>query len=227
MQRTTHQLALSAGIFLLSCRAPEEQILSKFFDAVRSGDHVTLSGMSVVGFSGPVESWELVEVLSELRQPFRLSELRRYAAEAEEERERQFYEYSEFRKKNLEELKVIRHRLEQDPQYRFQGSWGEIQTEWESFRTRYEDLDRRRQDILLEIDRELSLAKMSLMSSEEIDRLDGEVVVKEVLLKVNRREYGERPYLFRLRMYELTSTESDYKPPSRWIITSIEEQEAS
>jgi hypothetical protein len=222
VKRLTHTLALSAGVFLVSCQGPEEQILAKYFDAVRSGDHVTLAGMSVAGFSGPVESWKIIEVGPESREPFRLPVLHQLSVETEEERDRQFYEFSEFREGNLAALNRIRNRLDEDPAYRFHGKWGEIQSEWEGFRERYEDLDLRRQGILREIDNELKLAKMSLMTSEEIDEFVGEVITKEVVLRIETAEGGERPYLFVLRKYDLTSNDGEFKPPSRWIITSIE-----
>jgi hypothetical protein len=178
--------------------------------------------MSVEGFSGPVESWKVIEVAPELREPFRLPGLRERAVDAEEERQQQFYEYSEFRQTHLAALNQIRDRLDKDPEYRFHGKWGEIQAEWEHFRDRYEDLDHRRQEILREIDEELKLARMSLMISEEIDGFYGEVVSKEVVLRIKSAEGGERPYRFYLRKYDLTSHDGGFKPPARWIITAIE-----
>jgi hypothetical protein len=215
---------VSAGFFVFSCQSPEEQVLSKYFDAVRSGDHVTLAGMSVVGFSGPVESWKVVEVGQESRSPFRLPDLRQRSVAAKEELEEQFYEYSAFRKNNLDALDRIRDRLDEDPGYRFHGRWGEIQSQWEVFQDRYDDLDRRRQEILKEIDEEVRLAEMSLMISEEIDGFDGEVINKDVILRIESAEGGDRLYRFVLRKYDLTSMEVGFKPPSRWIVTAIEEQ---
>jgi hypothetical protein len=215
---------ISACLFILSCRGPEEQVLDKYFEAVRSGDHVTLAGMSVVGFSGPVESWKVIEVGPESRQPFRLPELRQQSADAKLELEEQFYEYSDFRKNNLAALNRIRDRMDEDPDYRFHGKWGEIQSEWERYRDRYEDLESRRQEILREIDEELRLAEMSLMISNEIDGLGGEVITKAVTLRITTGEGGERRYRFELRKYELTSRDGDFNPPSRWIVTAIEEQ---
>jgi hypothetical protein len=217
-------VAIPAGFFLVSCLGPEEQVLDKYFDAVRSGDHVTLAGMSVVGFSGPVESWKVVEVDPESREPFRLQDLRRRSVAAKLELDEQFYEFSDFREKNLAAFKRIRDRMDEDPGYRFHGKWGDIQSEWEVFQDRYESLDRRRQVILQEIEEEVRLAEMSLMISEEIDGFDGEVVTKEVILRIETAEGGERLYRFVLRKYDLTSRDGGFKPPSRWIITSIEEQ---
>jgi hypothetical protein len=223
MRRIHFYLTLSASLLFVTCRGPEEEFLAKFFDAVRSGDHVTLAGISVVGFSGPVDSWELMEIRPEAREPFRLAELRRRAIDAEDEVEQQFVEFSEFRKRHLEAFEMIRDRMDAQPEYRFRGEWGEIQEEFERFRDRYDDLSLRRQNIRRDIDRETMLAKMSLMSAEEIDRLRGEIVIKEVLLKVMTPETGERTYVFTLRKYDLFNRETEFKPPSRWIITSIEE----
>ena len=223
MRRIGQVVCLAVSVFALSCRGVEEQTLDKFFDAVRKGDHVTLVRMSVVGFSGPIESWEVVEVESESRVAFRIPELRRQEELAKEEREQQFTEYMQFADRNSQELKMILARMDSDPEYRFQGAWGEIQKAWESFRERNEEWHRKRDEILLEIDEELKLSKMSLMSSEEIEQMEGGVLVKDVLVNVTKPEAGERPYVFTLRKYELSRKGSDYKPPSKWIITAIEE----
>ena len=216
-------VCLAASVFVLSCRGVEEQTLDKFFDAVRRGDHVTLVRRSVVGFSGPIESWEVLEVESESSVPFRLPELRRQQEQAKEERDQQFTEYMQFANRNSQELKMILARMDSDPDYRFQGAWGEIQKTWETFRERNEEWHRKQGDILLEIDQELKLSKMSLMSSEDIEQLEGGALVKEVLVNVTKPEAGERAYFFTLRKYELSRKGSEYKPPSKWIITAIEE----
>ena len=223
MQRIGQVVCLAVSILVLSCRGVEEQTLDRFFDAVRSGDHVTLVRMSVVGFSGPIESWEVIEVESESRVAFRIPELRRQQEEAKKEREQQFTEYMQFANSNSQELKMILARMDSDPDYRFQGAWGEIQKAWETFRERNEEWHRKRDEILLEIDQELKLSKMSLMSSEEIEQLEGGAHVKEVLVNVTKPEAGKRSYLFTLRKYELVRKGREYKPPSKWIITAIEE----
>ncbi len=119
---------------------------------------------------------------------------------------------------------MILARMDSDPDYRFQGAWGAIQEEWETFRDRDEEWQLKRQENLQALDQELKLSKMSLMSSEEIDELEGEVITREMLVNVAKPEAGERSYLFTLRKYELTRARSEYKPLSRWIIAGIEEE---
>ncbi len=214
-------VVISAALCLLSCRAPEEQALSKFFLAARMGDNLTISGLSVVAFPGSVESWEMVETLDGSPQPFLLPELRRKSEDAEEERNQQFEEYSLFRNENYEDLKTIRDRMDREPDHKFTGRRGEIQAEWERFREKYEDLDRRRQEIVKDVEKELRLTRMSLMCSQDPDSLAGEVVIRQALIAVRTQEQGEKTYRFALRRYNLRS--SDGQLPSRWIITSIEE----
>jgi hypothetical protein len=227
MHKIGRVACLSAGVFVLSCRGVEEQTLSKFFDAVRSGDHVTLLGMSVVGFSGPIESWDVIEVHSESRAPFRVPDLRQRQKQIEEERKQRFVEYMEFVKANPQELAMIRARMDSDPDYRFQGEWGELQREWESFRDREDEWHRKRLEVMRVLEQERKLSKMSLMSSEEIDELEGDVITRQVLVNVDKSESGERPYLFTLRKYDLTRPGTEYKPPSKWIIAGIEEEPES
>ncbi len=216
-------LLISSSLTILACRGPEEEALSRFFAAVQSSDRATQAGMSVVAFSGPAQSWHIVEIGPEESRPFHLPELRRESEKTENERDEQFLEYSNFRRQNLETLKAVQRRLDIEPDYRFRGKRGEVQTEWERFREKYEELDRRRQEVLRKIDEELKLAKMSLMSSEEIDKFEGVVLAKDVVLSIDDGENGEKSYRFVLWKYKLTSRQSDYQPPSRWIITTIEQ----
>ena len=222
MRRLKLGVVISSSLSLLLCRGPEEEALGRFFAAVQSGDRTTQAGMSAVTFSGRAESWHIVEIGPEEGRPFRLPELRRKSAETEDERDKQFLEYSAFRRENLDTLRAVQARLDRDPDYRFSGKRGEVQAEWERFRGKYEDLDRRRQEVLREIDEELKLAKMSLMSSEEIDKFEGVVLTKNVILGVNDGQSEDKRYRFVLWKYNLTSNQSDYQPPSRWIVAAIE-----
>jgi hypothetical protein len=62
------------------------------------------------------------------------------------------------------------------------------------------------------------------LTSDEIDRFDGEVLTLEVLINVEAPDGAATPYLFTLRKYNLTNTENNFTPPSRWIIIQIQEQ---
>jgi hypothetical protein len=223
MRRLKRWALISSSLTILSCRGPEEEALSRFFAAVQAGDRATQAGMSAVAFSGPAQSWHIVEIGPDESRRFRLPELRQESEKTETERDEQFLEYSSFRRENLETLKAVRSRMDIDPDYRFTGKQGEVQAEWERFREKYEDLDRRRQEVIRRIDEELKLAKMSLMSSEEVDKFEGEVLAKDLVLSIDDGQSGEKSYRFVLWKYNLTSKQSDYRPPSRWIITTIEQ----
>ena len=70
-------------------------------------------------------------------------------------------------------------------------------------------------------------ARESVLTGDDIDLFDGEVLTREILVGVRTSSTAgpgsdETPYLFTLKKYNLTRGMDDFTPPSRWIITRIE-----
>jgi hypothetical protein len=214
-----------AVTFLLSCGGSDQQVLNKFFAATRAHDNATVAAVSLIALPDDLEvqSWEVVEVRAATNEPFRLPELSRTVEEAKTARDDQFEEFSRFRLANYDDLMKIEERLDRDPEYEFKGGLAEIRAEYEGFREERRKHEYRLRDIQQEIEEEKKPATKSLMSSTEIEKFAGEVLTKDVLLTIETGS-GEKPYLFTLRKYNLTNQDSGFTPPSRWIITNIEEQ---
>lgn len=208
---------------LIACGGgPERALLRTFFAALQTNDNATLASMSTVGFEGTVESYEIVSVSEDTVQPFRLPDLREAAEEAKTVRDEHWEEFGIFQDEHFEDLEAIRERVEQEPDYRFSGRRGELQTEWDRWReerSAHEAALREANDAL---DRERTRASMS-MGATSLTGFSGEVVTREVIVNVTTQEEGQKPYRFTLSRYNLTAGENS--PPSRWIITGIEPAE--
>jgi hypothetical protein len=212
-------------VLLFACGGSEQEVLRKFFTATRLEDTNLVAAVSVVAFPGEsVESWEVVEVRPTTSEPFKLAELRREAATAKEARDAQYARFSEFRLANYDDLLRIEEQLEKDPDHQFKGRMAELNTEYQGFREERRELELELREIKQATEDEKKPARKSLLTSDEIDRFDGEVLTLEVLINVEAPDGAATPYLFTLRKYNLTNTENNFTPPSRWIIIQIQEQ---
>jgi hypothetical protein len=192
--------------------------------ACRSGDNATIASVSQVSF--PVaegcEDWELLEVSEEVTEPFRLSELRSQLNEAKRERDVQFEKGKYFLEDNYNEIEKIQLRLDKNPDATFSGRLGEVHEEWQSIIETRKTLERKVQELNREVEKEIKLAKMSLLANVPVEGLEGSVHKKEVKVSVTTEGAG-KPYTFGLLRYNLTNPETNVSPRGRWIIVSIEE----
>ena len=209
---------------LIACGGgPERTLLRTFFTAVQANDNATLASMSTVGFEGTVESYEIVSVGEETVQPFRLPDILEASEEAKTTRDEHWEEFGIFQDEHFEDIEAIQDRVEQEPDYRFSGSRGELQTEWERWREERSAHEAALREANAAVDRERTQASMSVMGATTLTGFSGEVVTKDVVVNVTTQEDGLKPYRFTLSRYNLTAGENS--PPSRWIITSIEPAE--
>lgn len=215
----------SIGVGLLACSGgAETNLLNSFFMAARSGDNATIAAMSATTFPGEgIQSWEVIEISPEMSEPFRLGELRTKAAEARSERDIQFEKGKYFLEDNYDAIEKIQLKIDQAPDYKFDGALGDVQAEWDKIIADRKTLERTAQQLNREAENEAKLANMSLMSQANVNNLEGTVLKKQVLVSVTE-EAGEKTYTFDLEKYDLHEEGATRTLPSRWIITSIEEK---
>ena len=218
-------LVVSAAVLgLLACMGGiEKQLLSRFFVSCGAGDNATVANISLVQFPGVCESWEILEIGPERSEPFRVPELRRQIAEAKHERDLQYERGKNFLEDNYNSIEKIQIQLEENPDHEFTRQLGDVQVAWEKTIQERKDLERKMQDIKRDLERELRIVSMTMMSSPEIKGLDGNVTTKEVLLNVTTGG-EEKPFAFILQKYNLINKEDDKAAASRWIIIDIQEK---
>ena len=205
-----------------ACGGAEQEVLRRFFRATMYEDTNTVAALSLVSFpGGAVESWDVVEVVPTTREPFKLSELRSRAETAKIERDAQFAVFSDLRLANYPDLLWIEERLEENPDYPFRGKLADLHAEYQSYRKERVVLELGLREIKKAMEDEKRPARKSVMTSDDIELFDGEVLTREVLIDVKTASEPEAVYLFTLKKYELTNLENDFTPPSRWIVVSV------
>ncbi len=225
MVRLKDLVVSSAVVSLLAaCSGGEEKgLLNRFFMACRSGDNQTVASVSQVPFPAEgCEAWEVLEVSEPMTAPFRIVELGKKVNDAKKERDTQFEKGKYFLEDNYADIEKIQLKLDSDPDFKFNGKTGEVQEQWDKIIADRKTLERSVQEYNRDLEKETKLAKMSLMTDVPLNKLEGTVLTKTVNVSVTSNGQP-KAYTFTLQKYDLTNTENNTSPKSRWIITSIDE----
>lgn len=223
MGRIRSLLVVSILGLMVSCSGGEQQILKTFFVAVQGGDNATLSGISVARFPGTVSSWEILEVGAESTEPFTLAALHAEFLKTKEALDKKKEEDEFFARMNAEKAREYQKRIAADPEYEFKGEMAEFQTEWKTRLGQQKELEAKLKEARRAVDELRDAAALSLNTVVN-DNFEGDVRGKTVRLKVNDGSQ-DKIYSFTLQRFELSDTERNLTPMSRWVITEIQEQD--
>ena len=217
--RRVAALAALLALPSLGCRGAEQELVDRFFEATQRGDNPSVASLSMVAFPVDVESWNVLEVGEERREPYLVPELFERVGAAEDERDAQFKVFGEFRRINYETLRGMQARLREDPEHRFSGRLGELKDEWDGYREQRLQVVAKLRDAELDLEREIRRVSKSLQRESTPEFLTGETQRKLALVRVTTTG-GDRHYEVTLTRYDLKN-QFDATVPTRWIITAI------
>lgn len=203
----------------VGCKGPEQEVLDRYLDASQRGDNETVAALSMVAFPEDVESWNILEIGAERRDPYLVPELRESVGAAEDERDAQFKVFGEFRRENYDTLMRIRARLIDDPEYHFPGRNGELQDEWAAFRLERRQVVAKLHEAEIALEQEIRRVNKSLQRESFPEYLTGVALRKDARVRVTTGD-GDGHYVITLTQYELTN-QFDSLVPARWIVTEV------
>ena len=203
----------------VGCAGVEHEVLDRYLEASQRRDNATVAALSMVAFPADVESWNILEISDERRDPYLVPELRQIVASAEDERDAQFKVFGEFRRKNYETLRRISVRLSDEPEYHFPGQLGELQDQWEVFRQERRQAEAKLHQAEIALEREIRRVNKSLQRESRPEYLSGEILRKDGRVRVTTAA-GDEHYTITVTQYELKNR-FDALVPARWIITEV------
>ncbi|GMR21799.1 MAG: hypothetical protein BMS9Abin37_0115 [Acidobacteriota bacterium] len=207
----------------VGCVGPEQEVLDRYLDASQRGDNETVAALSMVAFPEDPESWNILEIGDERRDPYLVPELRQIVETAEDERDAQFKVFGEFRRENYETLRRIRARIIDQPDYHFPGRNGELQDQWEVFRLERRQVVAKLHEAEIALELEIRRVNKSLQRESFPEYLTGVALRKNARVRVTTDE-GDEHYVITLTQYELKN-QFDALVPARWIITEVAKAE--
>ncbi len=203
----------------VGCAGPEQEVLDRYLEASQRGDNETVAALSMVAFPEDVESWNILEISDERRDPYLVPELRQIVETAEDERDAQFKVFGEFRRENYETLRRIGARVSDEPDYHFPGRNGELQDQWEVFRLERRQVVAKLHEAEIALEREIRRVNKSLQRESSPEYLTGQTLRKDARVRVTTPA-GDEHYIITLTQYELEN-QFDALVPARWIITEV------
>ena len=205
-----------------ACVGPEVELIDRYLGASQRGDNATVAALSMVAFPEPIESWNVLEMSEERREPYLVPGMVEDVKRAEEVRDEQFKIYDNFRQSNYETLRNIQARLREDSEYRFTGRLGELQDQWDAYRVERREVVAQLRDAEIVLEQEIRRVNKSLQRESTPVYLTGETRHKDARVRVTTPS-GDSHYRITVTMYELTN-QFDALVPARWIITELVEE---
>jgi hypothetical protein len=204
---------------LFSCGGGETQAIKTFMSAVQAGDEAAQAAVSTVDFPGEVGTWEIVEVSPETTVPCQLPELREKLRAANQDVDYHAQKFGNFLADNKDLRERYESQIAKDPDYEFKGELAEYKAQWDELSQEEKRLAQIAKDTANEMDKKKAAAGISLMGATVTDDYDGDVAVKEAVVRVN-----DELYTFTLSKYNLVNQVNQSRPRSRWIISDIKKQ---
>ncbi len=220
--RSSFKISIAISILLSACGGgdSEEQVLRGFFDAVQKGDRAALERVSLAGFDGKLESWEIIERGTESEAPFQLADLEARLEAKRNELSAQRKENASFVSDNRETYDAYKTKYAEDPSSPFQGALLSFHEQLQEKQTRLAQLEVDAEQLALEVEALEKAATMSLSTPVDTS-FEGQVKVKPLQVRVNDGS-GDKTYAIVLQRYELVDTEQNRTPTARWIIAEIQ-----
>jgi hypothetical protein len=204
-----------------ACRSEEHEVLDRFLDASRRGDHQMVAMLSLVAFPEEVVDWDVLSIGEPRREPYRVPELRERVVAAEDRRDRQFRAFGEFRQENFDDLARIQRRLRDEPEASFTGRQLELYEAWERFREERREVVTSLHEAERALEWEIRRVNKSLQRDSTPEYLDGETVERVGRVRVSG---SGRIYAVTLLRYDVQN-QFDAVVPARWIITAVEPED--
>lgn len=209
-----------AGIFLvlvISCGSPEKGLFSRYFEAVKFNDKMTMSTMAYEPVTLEFTKWRLTSLTPEEKKALPLNELYRQQDALKTKRDEIINQVADLKDK-LDEARANLEKARGGAKKKAQEEVDEVEREYQQVRNEYEKIQKEWNSLKAKIDKERALFNLSVgIEWPEGVELEGEMSTKEASLEITTPK-DVKNYKAILRKYDVKSPETDRILPSRWII---------
>lgn len=215
-----------AGIFLIlviSCGSPEKSLFSRYFEAVKFNDKMTMSTMAYEPMTLEFTKWRLTLLTPEEKKPLPLNELYRQQDALKTKRDEIINQVADLKDK-FDEARANLEKARGGAKKKAQEEVNEAEREYHQGRSEYERIQKEWNSLNAEIDKERALFNLSAgIEWPEGVELEGEMGIKEANIEITTPK-DIKNYKAILRKYDVKSPETGRILPSRWIIEKFVHQ---
>jgi len=218
MRGAAHGAILGVAALSVACGGgSEKRVVDQYFNALRANDNVTLTSFAMVSFDKKVDNWKVKGASPETRSPAILPELAKKVAELEAElaaNKKAAGAYSNEHYVEIDKVKELQKAGKPIP-----ANLKDVAEKWAQFNEKDRELKRAVAEARAAVEREKRNVTLSVGQQEDVEKLTGEVVTKQV--DVDLTIGGQvQPYVMTLRKYELSGG-SGSRMVSRWVVQNI------
>jgi hypothetical protein len=222
-ERTTaFVVALGLAVAALGCAGgAETNVVNQYFTALAADDTSTLTSFALVAFDQKVDTWKVVSVGEETREPAPLPQLVTRQQELAAALAANMKEARAWGNDLEIYPKLDRVRELQKAEKKIPASLVEIADKWEAFNERDRELKTQVSDAKRAVEAERRNTTLSVGKREDLDTLTGEVVDTTVNVDLTI-DAQTKPYIMGLRKYDLEGDGSGARMMSRWVVQSLD-----
>ncbi len=210
-------------VLIISCGSPEKGLFSRYFEAVKFNDKMTMSTMAYEPMTLEFTKWRLVSMTQEERKALPLNELYKQQDALKTRRDQIINQVADL-KDTLDEARAKLEKARGGAKKKAQEEVDRAESEYQQGRAEYERIQKEWNSLKAEIDKERALFNLSVgIEWPEGVELEGEMAVKEANLEITTPK-DVKNYKAILRKYDVKSPETGKLLPSRWIIEKFVHQ---
>ena len=214
----TGAIVLAATLAAAACSPPEKRIVDQYFSAINQEDTQTLSSFAAVRFDKKVQSWKVVSVSEEIKEPAALPDLYSTAQAAEQavaDNKKKAQAYSLDHYNDIQKVLEARKKNAAIP-----AGLQATATTWDTFNQKDRELKKEAAESRDAFEHEKRYVAFSVGQVDGIETSPGEMQTKQVDLQLTV-EGQTRDYVMTLRRYNLTA-ETVQRIISRWVVFKLE-----
>ncbi len=211
--------------FSWSCKSkPEQNLLSRYFNAISLNDTTTMSTMAVDPIKIDAESWKVTAVSEEKIEPAGLAEIA--AREADLKKQQDAHVPTTLDAKDALDIAKDDYTTARTAAAKAaaKAKMDEAQKKYDEEYAKHQDIIRQYNEAKAAAAKEEEITAFSLGAGQlpNIRDLKGNVHTKDVEIEVTTKAGAAEKYKIAMKMYQLKDETNNVNHRGRWVITKIE-----
>ncbi len=216
---TALAVALGLAVAGLACSSAEKNVVNQYFTALRANDQGTLTSFAMVAFDQKVDDFSVVAISPGVKAPATLPDLVKKQRDLEAQQKANEKEYRAWGNDLAVYPKLDQVRAARAKGGKLSAALRPVAEKFDAFQAKDREFKKAVSDAKAAVEREKRNVALSVGQTEDIETLTGEVLSKDVDLKLTIG--GQvKPYVMTLRKYELTGGTGP-RMVARWVVQSL------
>ncbi len=214
-------LIIGISFLLISCGSPEQTLIRKYLDAVKMNDKDTMAKMAYRPVKVIFKKWKVESVTQPVEESLKLKELAAKVVDLKD----QLQKAKEAAAEAQVDFEDYQKQYEKWPAWKKRAKKKEFEEKKAAFdeaKNKFFEIQNQFKNAKAELAKEKRLLSLSVGDIPNIEKMEGKVLTKEVIVSGITPDGQTKKYKFVLRRYIISKPNTNISIRGRWIILSIE-----